>query len=618
MSADHDALLKRTRAGSRSRRIIEVAIAEVARAGRGLTVADLRAAFERATGSPAPASFTSEVASLHRRGLLDAVGGRSGHTLYAPAGARPPSTEELDDVLAVLAALEALWARLGRPVSTREVAREWRERARSQGTAAPARGPNFVRKSLETLSRPRTRGYAGFREPRVVRRTVEMLSGRPSAFWMPARVADAGAENELIAGWRSQAEEVRYFIRGAHAALGRPAARSEVRWWLEYQAPTGHEPYLVRREAIGTAIDTTVKADRPYAGVRGRVHETRTAFTCHGGAPPRYRLGAASAAELAQCRFEDVAMALRVEDERRSIEALERRGHILQSSAMEDIAWVRRRILRDRLYAAAQTVGVAELRARLRHTGRTLTSWLRTSQRRGGKYAGRQARYVAERTRHVGAALRVLEADIQPLPFERAVLVVGEGAAAPIAAFDELLATAARRKRLSDRQIRTWLDPVRRVPVAQVGGRRIGSGAPEPLSWLDRADALLAIFGRFRASRTRVLLRTARLLLGEVIRDVGLLREWLRGLTADEGVARRAIIVALGLLGEAVPVEEAVPDPADADDASAWVLATVLAEPDAAEVALDEGSEWVVDAAAHVLVTAQARVRIGYPFSAAG
>src|SRR5690606_3815824 len=145
---------ERVRPGSRAARIVEMAAALTETLGRGATVAALRFDYEQRYGSKAPRSFTSEVHSLVRRGVMERTGGRAGHTLYAPAGSRLHVREsDQDDALLVLKALRSAYRRTGRAVSTSEVTAELRRLKLKLSTTSV----NAVKKRLETLSQRRVR-----------------------------------------------------------------------------------------------------------------------------------------------------------------------------------------------------------------------------------------------------------------------------------------------------------------------------------------------------------------------------------------------------------------------------------------------------------------------------
>jgi DNA mismatch endonuclease (patch repair protein) len=82
------------------------------------------------------------------------------------------------------------------------------------------------------------------------------------------------------------------------------------------------------------------------------------------------------------------------------------------------------------------------------------------------------------------------------------------------------------------------------------------------------------------AHTTNALLAAGKAALGLVVRDAPLLGELLAGLSPRDAMARRALLVALGLLGVTPDLDLAKLDRADPADAAAAALAIVLAGPD--------------------------------------
>ncbi len=154
---------------------------------------------------------------------------------------------------------------------------------------------------------------------------------------------------------------------------------------------------------------------------------------------------------------------------------------------------------------------------------------------------------------------------------------MGEATAVSALDLDAIAQSTARLVDLAPAQAARLFDSARRLPVARPpGSARIGASAPEPLSRLDRVDAVLACFDAIPLARTAVLLGEARGLLGRVLRDAGPLRRLLEDPNVDPVVCRAAV-VAIGLLGETVGLEVAVPNASDADATTAYLLAAVIA-----------------------------------------
>ncbi len=110
------------------------------------------------------------------------------------------------------------------------------------------------------------------------------------------------------------------------------------------------------------------------------------------------------------------------------------------------------------------------------------------------------------------------------------------------------------------------------------GIRAVWAAGSRPLAHLARVDALRLLFRSFPVSKAKVLVEQGALAVGMMLRDADVLHKLLVSLSQRDGFGRRSLVLALGLLGRVVDVEQAVPDPERADDTAAWVLATVLAD----------------------------------------
>lgn len=150
------------------------------------------------------------------------------------------------------------------------------------------------------------------------------------------------------------------------------------------------------------------------------------------------------------------------------------------------------------------------------------------------------------------------------------------------------------------------------------GRERFGAADENPLSHVDRVEAIDAVYELVTAPRARSLVSDARRLLGHVLRDADLLRDLLDELHGRMGFPRGALIVGLGMLGETVEFQRAVPDGADHDAAAAWALAVVLSDWKAAEGVLAASVRKGTGPARRVVETALRRVEGGYLVSAIG
>lgn len=585
-----------TRLGSRADRIATVVRREAEIANRGVTVEHIRGAWERHTGQAAPASFAAEVFSLLRRGILIRIGGRVGTSLYAHRDSVVDRGGIGGDAEAILDALRSAHRRLRRPVSTREVSAELVRRA----VQLESDDRNVVRKRLGSLATERQRGPAAGKTPKVRRIDEKSSASRPVTYWEPAG-ADVGGRRQP----RSRAEAIREAIGEATQELGRPVSRTELRWWIDAHENRHPAAELLNRERLSADLSDTAKADRRYVGEAGRVHRVSSALACHGGAPERYTLGSPTPDDSGVCALLDAIYAYQPAAEMAEIEVLRNRGTVLEHLELLKLARLRhgalQRAVRDTVGADIIAIQISRARASLA----ILDRWFAETNLTRNQLDGR-LRYLREAREHLDAV-----AELKPRGRTRKVQIIGEAAAAPAAHLDAIAQSTARLVDLPVARAARLFDDVRRLPVAAPPrGERIGADSPDPLSGLDRVDAVLACFDAVPLARTSVLLAEARGLLGRVLRDPDAMHRLIRLPRVDFAV-RRAAVLALALLGHTVDVELAVPDPADADDTSAYVLASIIALGHDAYVALAAADRRAVGAARMVTDDALRRLEGG-------
>jgi hypothetical protein len=167
----------------------------------------------------------------------------------------------------------------------------------------------------------------------------------------------------------------------------------------------------------------------------------------------------------------------------------------------------------------------------------------------------------------------------------------------------------------------------RRLPSAQA--RSGFANRPEPRR-IDRVDAVLALYDAVPLPRAHALLAGARRLLGHVLRDVTFVGTQLASVIHEgaDPAERRALVLALGLLGELAPLEAAAPGRSDPADAAAYALAAVIAhlghrEPvtaafEAAEAWFEAAADGPAEAALDLLDVARRRVDAGAVLSVIG
>lgn len=559
-----------TRPGSRAHTIVQVATSLSNRLGRGAEVSELREAFEQETGAEAPASFTSEVHSLKRRGLLDVVGGRASHSLLAPAGFEPDTRQREDDeALVVLRALRAAYGRLGRPVSTREV----EEAVGRSGDPFTPHNANTVRQHLHTLCRETERGPKAARMPKARKIAAAGPSGQPTSHWLPA---NAEPQRQATPAARSKSAAIRLATGRVQDVLGRPATRTEIRWWLDGPGDEDTVSSALSSRHVGRRLGKAWDWDRRAGGEAGRLHRVITPLTCHGGPPVRWSLGPPGQAAEALCHLEDLVSALRPADESESIRRLERRADALDSSALRRLADVRRGLL-------AAVLREPRTGMKPEHAVGTLIE--STDEQRQWVALDPDARAETK----VAAQLRRLDERVSQLEAARAVLrftpegeapelrIVGEAGTATWEELDPALRATSMRLGLDPARGRRLIDGARRFPKLEAPGtERFGAAGEHALSVLDRPDVMGMLYDQFRLPRTTALLRDAQMCLGYVLRDAAALRDLLEDVAIGDKVVRRALIAALGLMGEPLKLEEAIPEPGDAEATEAWLLSAVL------------------------------------------
>lgn len=599
-----------TKPGSRAHRLVTLIGAAAEERGRGISTAELRELYETETGEKAPASLTSEVSSLKRRGVLAIVGGRPGHSLYAPVGMELDSGAPVDDdALLVLAALHHGYERLGRALSTREVDTEL-EHVDGDFTNDH---PDAVRKYLETLTQPTERGPADFREPRVRRITATSMLGQQSNHWVPAEVE--APDGELVAP-RSRADAAREAVQRAGEALGRPPSMQELRWWLEGPGRDTLVAQVLEPGEAGRRLSDTARADGDHAGEPGRLQRVTTHFTCHGGQPVRWTTGELSNEARSLCELEDVLLALRVPEELRSLRGLEGLADRRRSDALHRLVATRRELLMSNLRRAAGREDWKAALEELDEVRRELELWIASTPDLSGDQRSDRHRRPRELREAIDAARGALTF-IRGGDEGREVTQVGEAATVSLAELEPMLEDAGRMLGIGGRKLQQLVVEARRFPVPEEPGQeRIGQGDEQPLSVLDRVDALTEVFSALSLPRAHTLLTSAHQLLGHVFRDDDYLRDLLLDLPDEDTPTRGALAVALGLLGKTPSFGEVVSNPESVDLVRALVFGLILSEWSSSSEAMGEHVGTLRGPALRVGETALRRLEGGQPVSA--
>lgn len=564
----------RLKPGSRASVIYEVTEAHVRVLGRGADIGEIREAYERSTAQSAPKSFTAEVCSLVRRGLLERVGGRNTRTLYAPPGSGLEGRENAeDDVLKVLGALRSAHARLKRAISTREVEQE----LRSQGGQLVSENIDAVRKALETLARDRARGAEGFHAAQVVRVACETGTGIDSGHWVPAENAKSNASPRVAP--RSRADAIRYAVLAAEAALQRPVSRTELRWWRATPGAGDVHRGMLSDAAFSDDLGRLARQDAGHAGTVGRLHAVRTEFSCHGGPGVRYLLLPPSPLDQALCGLEDAAFSLRPADEEHGIWVLSKQARVQRLEGLAFLAELRRDLLVHSLQRLVDpSIRAGLLAHRLELAGEGLRRWAEITPKLSRDQEEARAKRLSERVHQIRSIARLLEEPpTEPgIPLRR----VGEDGLVSLEGMRPYYEAAADLLDLRREGAARLLENARRFPApVSPSAERFGRAHELSLSLLDRVDALTGLFQLFPVPRANALLASAQMVLGGVLRDADVLTVVLGLLPRSARYVRRALVIALGLLGRRVEFKDFVGETWDAEDVAAWVLAAGLADP---------------------------------------
>ncbi len=557
-----------TKTGSHADLIATIVAGATMEAGRGFEIAEIRDAYEE-TGREIGdrTTFNAEVYSLVRRGILIRSGGRTGRTRYCHRD-QPVQGEDAtwDDGMVVLQALRSIYEALERAVTTREV----HEEVRRLGLPLSSEHPNLVRKRLQTLSRSRERGHPDWHEPRVEMVRKKTQTGRPIVYWFPA--GEKPGEVEEVA-W-SGAEAARRGFEKVQEELGRPATRQELRWWAD--ASRSLDPIANAIDLSRLARDTRSAArwDRSKAGGDGRLFRIDGDLRCHGGAPPYFAVGDVEAATVEACRLEELVAALRPAVELEDVQYLLDLADLVGSQDLERFAFFRRSVLANEIrggFGRRLSGAVALARQALER----LAVWA-DHPSLSQDVRGSRRREVEDRVRQV-AAVELLPQGDQRLPD---VAVVGTAGLSDTESLTPLLASIGDLLELDGKAQLRLLAAVRRFPnPSDPGSERFKAAAENPLSLLDRVDAIGAIYQAASVPAAGALIEDAQQLLGRVIRDAELVERLLQHLPAHDHVVRRAVVVALGMLGRVPELEIAVPDPSNPEDTAAYSLAAVLGAP---------------------------------------
>jgi hypothetical protein len=196
---------------------------------------------------------------------------------------------------------------------------------------------------------------------------------------------------------------------------------------------------------------------------------------------------------------------------------------------------------------------------------------------------------------------------------------IGTAATVALDELDSFRDPAAELLDLPTHRARGLVECVRRFPPAEVPSReRIGPGERSPLSAIDWAEALESVFEPLTVPRANVSLQAAHGLLGHILDDADVPRDLPWELSERPSDVHRSMWVALGLLGNLAEPAEVGREPASFEDVSAWVLAAVLADWEAAPKRVRELDRRTEGGARRVTDMAVARLEAGMLVLAVG
>jgi hypothetical protein len=522
-------------------------------------------------------SLTSAVSALVHAGELTREPGAGRRLLYVPR--RPSNVGGDDATLAhnVVDIVESHYEARHSPIPTAAISAELKRRS-----LWPDRFARLSRLLQRLAGEADTEADAlGLSLPAIQRADARTLIGEAVAFWVPV-----GVPAQCATAPSSSADALRRAVAAAAPSLGRPVSKRELRWWLDAQPVWSPLREMLEPSRVGPHLQHTGDRDAAYLPSPGRLQVVDGPLTCHGGPPRRYLHRSPSSQELAACQLEDAVLTIRPATELAGIEKLESYARTLRSPILGEVMRVRRHLVAHALRAYAG----GDIRASGRCVGSSfdaLEHWIDQSSL---SYAARYSRrrQVAEAREELTAALRVVAGSElvlrrgrtkrSPAPGAPATRYVGQAGLVSVTAVRDFAVRAARAADLDAPRPELTYARARRFPNP--------ASATQPgtdsLALLDRADAVLAVFGAAQAGRAMALLVSAQLVLGEVLRDTGFLQEQLG--RARAGHVRRPLALASALLGECPDLKLVAPDAGDAENVRAYILAALVSDVEADRV----------------------------------
>lgn len=573
-----------------------------------------------------------------REGVIVRVGGRKGFTQYAHRDYVVPPRSDDHAVRGMLDAVYAAVAQYGRPASTREITLV----ALARGVSLP--GPDHARSYLKVLERPTMLSADGqTREPKIVRTMQRGSSGMHYNFWAPV---DAGMvlAHEVVPP-ENHTGIVRLAIAEAERELGRPVTRRDIVRWAcvakRRAEPVSEAARLLNTGHIGPTLCSALRKSRQKLHTRGVITPVTNQFTGVGLAQKRYTLRDEDDPMLPMlrrgCLMEDAFDFYRPAAELDGIAGLNQSSYVGESQVGQIIGAARRiALFRSLSEALGQgwEAGLPSFQQSVATRERWVAELYTLRQEHGEAIRGAggeshgynvEIRQAHQNLIAACAVLDASESQSEPLA-SRPVRILDHTTAVTAESVMVYLDVAARMFGYGeDCKRNLWLR-VRRVPnLVDAAGRLTGrerrrptAGGP-PWRWgVDRVDALLALCDAVGLPRASAAVGQARLLLGHVVRDIHLFRECLAACPPSARATRRAIVLALSLLGDRMTLGELILDPADPADVTYACLAAVFVDLESAEALILQIDEIAQGAARTVSAAAHRRVRAGHLFAMVG
>jgi hypothetical protein len=562
-------------APSRRGRVSNLVLELTREHGVAVHLDEIDAEYRRRYPEDAVFDMAPVIGQLCASDVLVYVYGRPPHGRYAHrehvVNVVPPN----EPLAAAVTVVEHLWEETGAEAPTATVT----DGMRALGVDLP--DPRNYRLILDALTRPSTRGAAAWRPARLSVRTVTTRDGRQRTLWRPA---GAPIPDERVPV--TQADAAMEVIAETTRALGRPASRVEAALWVATHPAHTAAAAVAQQGDLGRGLEQlSERRTQRLVNGRGNWRVVRSERTALGGAPERYAVYDITPTMTAAMDLKDRLRTFRPHEECESLSAARVLAARLRVPALADVIAMREALLEHALRPISEEPRLPAVLALIEQANETLVTWAARTpvNARSGKLEP-----MVDLRRQIDALQRLRACHCAPA---RAVRIVGGAATV---SHQALLPYAANVPRLldrayaSDESLRMFYDRARRLPnpdARWTPNAETGSLIPperEGMGWMlvDRVDAMTGIMDAVSPPRATTLLHGARALLGHVLRDADVLRDALGAIPPTRSDARRPIILALALLGEAVVYEEAVPRPEDEMDTAVYLLSLVLRESD--------------------------------------